>query len=123
MEEVTRMQKTKLNRRLSDGLPARIKQAPYPEQALSSSLTKFLRIAGGLFLAITLLIPIYWTPGLVILVLPTEVYLFDWVHTQYTKSLVKQSLFDISSESDIDFEEAERKRVSISRDRQSSFAR
>lgn len=117
------MQETKLNRRLSDGLPARIKQAPYPELLFSSSLTKFLRIAGGVLLATTLLIPVFWIPGLVVLVLPSEVYLLDWVHTQYTKFLAKKPLFDISNKSDIDFEEAERKRAALSRDRQSPFAR
>lgn len=117
------MQETKLNRRLGDRLPARIKQAPYSELLLSSSLTKFLRIAGGVLLATTLLIPVFWIPGLVVLVLPSEVYLLDWVHSQYTKSLAKKSLFDVSSESDIDFEEAERKRAARSRDRQSPFTR
>jgi hypothetical protein len=117
------VQETKPNRRLSDGLPARIKQVPYPELVLSSTLTKSLRIAGGLLLAITLLIPIFWIPGLVILVLPSEVYLLDWMHTEYTKSLVKRSLFDSSSESDYDFDEAEEKRASLLRDRQSPFAR
>ena len=117
------MQEAKLNRRLSDGLPARIKQVSHPELVLSSSLTKNFRVAGGVLLAATLLIPIFWIPGLVILVLPGEVYLLDWVHSQYTKSLVKRSQFDISSESDFDFSEAERKRTALLRDRQSEFAR
>ena len=117
------MQETKLNRGLSDELPARIKQAPYPEVVLRSSLTKFLRIAGGLLLATTLLLPILWIPALGILVLPSEVYLLDWVHTQYTKSLVKTSLFDTSRESDFDFSEAERKRTALLRGRQSPFSR
>ena len=88
------MQETKLNRRLSDGLPARIKQVSHPELVLSSSLTKYFRVVGGALLAATLLLPLFWIPGLVILVVPGEVYLLDWVHSQYTKSLVKRSLFD-----------------------------
>ena len=117
------MQETKLNRRLSDGLPARIKLAPYPELVLSSSLTKYFRVGGGVLLATILLLPVFWIPGLVILVLPTEVYLLDWVHTQYSKSLVKTSLFDKSSRTDFDLKEAERKRASLLRYRQSAFAR
>ena len=117
------MQETKLNKRLSDGLPARIKQVDHSELVLSSSLTKNFRIAGGLLLAATLILPIFWIPGLVILVLPTEVYLLDWVHTQFSKSLVKTSLFDRSSRTDIDLKETERKRASLLRYRQSAFAR
>ena len=117
------MQETELNKRLSDGLPARIKQASYPDLVLSSSLTKFLRIAGGLLLATTLLLPVLWTPGLVIFVLPSEVYLLDWVHKQYSESLAKTTLFDKSRGSDIDFSEAKRRREALQRDRQSPFAR
>jgi hypothetical protein len=117
------MQERKVNKRLSDGLPARIRQVSYPQQSFSSSLTKNFRIIGGMLLAITLVVPIFWIPGLVILVLPAEVYLLDWVHTQYTKSLVRMSLFDNSSESDYDYEKAERKRDAISRYNQWEFAR
>jgi hypothetical protein len=76
-----------------------------------------------MLLAITLLLPLFWIPGLVILVLPSEVYLLDWVHTQYTKSLVRMSRFDNSSGSDYDFEEAERKRDAMSRSRKWEFTR
>jgi hypothetical protein len=117
------MQENKLNRRLSDSLPARIKQVSYPGLFLSSSLTKTLRIVGGLLLAATLLLPLFWIPGLVVLVLPGEVYLLDWVYSQYTKFLVKKSLFDQSSKSNIDFEEAERRRAALLRGRQSDFSR
>ncbi|MFX1561072.1 MAG: hypothetical protein ACFFBL_10840 [Promethearchaeota archaeon] len=117
------MQERKVNKRLGDGQPARIKQVSYPQRSFSSSLTRFVWIVGGLFLAATLLVPVFWIPGLVILVLPIEVYLLDWVHSQYTKSLVRMSLFDNSSESDYDFEDTERKRDAISRSRQWEFAR
>ena len=117
------MQERKVNKRLSDGLPARIRLVSYPQQSFSSTLTKYFRVIGGVFLAITLLLPLFWIPALVILVLPTEVYLLDWVHTQYTKSLVRMSRFDKSSESEYAFEEAERKRDAISRNRHWEFAR
>ncbi|MFX1607249.1 MAG: hypothetical protein ACFFDD_15290 [Promethearchaeota archaeon] len=117
------MQERKVNKRLGDGQPARIKQVSYPQQSFSWTLTKYFRVIGGMLLAITLLLPLFWIPGLVILVLPSEVYLLDWVHSQYTKSLVRMSLFDNSSESDYDFEDTERKRDAISRSRQWEFAR
>ncbi len=117
------MQETKLNRRLSDGVPARIKQVSQPQLFLISSLTKYLRIVGGVLLAITLLVPVFWIPGLVILVLPGEMYLLDWVHSQYSKSHVKTSLFERSSKTEVDLREAERKRAALLRYRQSAFAR
>ena len=117
------MQETKLNRRLSDGVPARIKQVSHPEISLSSSLTKYFRIVGGVLLAATLLVPVIWIPGLVVLVLPSEVYLLEWVHSQYTKSHVKTSRFDRSNKSDFNFKEAERKRSATLRYRQSAFVR
>ena len=117
------MQETKLNRRLNDGLPARIKQVSHPQLLRSSSLSKSLWIFGGVFIAITLLIPVFWIPGSLVLVLPSEVYLLDWVHSQYTKSLTKTSLFDGSNKSDFNLKEAERKRASLLRYRQSAFIR
>ena len=117
------MQENRLSRKLSDGLPARIKIALTSKSKLSSSLLKSVRIAGGLFLAITLLLPLFWIPGLVIFVLPSEVYLIDWVHSQRNKSLVKTSLFDRSSETEYDFEEAEKRNSTISRSRNLEFTR
>ena len=117
------MQGAKLNRRLSDGLPARIKQATLSDLVPSSTLTRYFRIVGGLLLAATLLLPVFRIPGLVILVLPAEVYLLAWVHSQQTKSHVKVSLFDRSSRTESDLREAERKRASLLRYRQSAFAR
>lgn len=76
-----------------------------------------------MLLAVTLLLPLLWIPGLVILILPSEVYLLDWSYSQYKEFLVKKSLFDKSSESEYDFEEAERKRDVISRSRHLEFAR
>lgn len=117
------MQENKLSRRLSDGKSARIKEAPITQGVLSVSLLKSARIAGGIFLAITLLLPLFFIPGLVIFVLPSEVYLLDWVHSQRTKSLVKTSLFDKSRESEYDFEEAEKENSTISRSRHLEFTR
>jgi hypothetical protein len=105
------MQDKKLNRRLDVGMPARIKQVSYPQLFLRSSLTRFLGIVGGLLLAATLLIPVFWIPGLVVLVLPTEVYLLDWVHSKYSKSLDKKSLFDLSNEAEYLFSHTERQRT------------
>lgn len=68
-----------------------------------------------MLLAVALLIPLFIIPISVILVLPSEVYLLDWVHTQYTKSLAKKSIFDRSSESHNDFDDAEHKRTALSR--------
>ncbi|MFW9960295.1 MAG: hypothetical protein ACFFDV_04720 [Candidatus Thorarchaeota archaeon] len=117
------MQENKLNKRLSIELSARIKRVSYPQLFLKLALAKYLRILGGALLAITLLVPVIWTPGLVILVLPSEVYLLDWIHTQYAESHIKQSIFDQSSESDFDFVEAEQKRTTLLQDRQSQFTR
>jgi hypothetical protein len=115
------MEEHKLSRRLSDGYSARMKEAPIAQGALSLSLLKSARIAGGIFLAIILLLPLFSVPGLVIFVLPSEVYLIDWVHSQRTKSLVKTSLFDRSSETEYDFEEAEKGNSTISRSRHLEF--
>ncbi|MHA1964576.1 MAG: hypothetical protein ACXACG_03170 [Candidatus Thorarchaeota archaeon] len=123
------MQENKLNRRLGDVTPARIKQVSYPQLSLRLSLTKYLRLAGGVLLVATLLIPVYWIPGLVILVLPAEVYLLDWVHSQYTKSHTKKSLFDLSSGSKgrkraaQRVSEAEQRRVALRKLRQPPFIR
>ena len=117
------MQEDKLSRKLSDGLPARIKVVPTSKSKLGSSLFRSVRIAGGLFLAITLLLPLFLIPGLVIFVLPSEVYLLDWMHSQRDKSLVKTSLFDKSSEAEYDFEEAEKRNSTISRSRHLEFTR
>ncbi len=117
------MQENKLNKRLSIELSARIKQVSYPQLFLKLSLTKYLRVLGGVLLAVTLLVPVIWIPGLVILVLPSEVYLIDWIHLQYAKSLTRQSLFDQSSESNSNLAEAERKRTTLLQDRQSPFTR
>ena len=107
------MQEKKLNRGLNIGMPARIKQVSYPQLLPKSSPMRFLQIVGGLLLAATLLMPIFWIPGLIILVLPIEVYLLDWVHSQYTKSHVKRSLFGISGRSKIYFSDAARRRGAL----------
>jgi hypothetical protein len=117
------VRENKLSRKLSDGLPARIKLVPRSKLELSSSLLRSVQTAGGLFLAIALLLPLFWIPGLVIFVLPSEVYLLDKVHSNYNKSLVKTSLFDKSSETEYDFEEAERRNSSVSRSRHLEFTR
>ncbi|MFW9964329.1 MAG: hypothetical protein ACFFCX_12235 [Candidatus Sifarchaeia archaeon] len=117
------MQENKNNKRLSLGLWARIKQISYSQQHLRLLLAKHFRISLGVPLAVTLLLPLLWIPGLVILILPSEVYLLDWWYSQYKEVLAKKSLFDKSSESEYDFEEAERKRDVISRSRHLEFAR
>ena len=107
------MQEKKLNRRLDIGKPARIKQVSYPQLFPWSSFTRLLRIVGGLLLAATLLMPVFWIPSLVILVLPMELYLLDWVHSQYTKSHAKRSLFDLSIGSKVYYSDAERRRAAL----------
>ena len=123
IERLKKMQDNRISKRLSLGLPARIKQVSYSQLFLNLSLARYFRIIGGVLLAATLLLPILWIPGLVILVLPSEVYLLDWVYSQYTSSLVKDSPFDTSSKSEYDFEEAERKNAALLRSRQWEFAR
>lgn len=117
------MQEHNPEKRLSLRLPARIKQVAHPHILATLVLSKYLRVLGGVLLAATLLLPIFWIPGLVILVLPSEVYLLDWVHSQYSRSLNNKALFDESSESEQDFEEVERKRNALPRSRQWEFAR
>ncbi len=117
------MQEHNPKKGLSLRLPARIKQVAYPHILAILFLSKYLRALGGVLLAATLLLPLFWIPGLVILVLPSEVYLLDWVHSQYTKSLGNKALFDESSEPENDFEEAERKRNALPRSRHWEFAR
>ena len=107
------MQEKKLNKGLDLGMSARIKQVSSTQLFSRSSLTNFLGLVGGLLLAATLLIPIFWIPGLVILVLPIEVYLLDWVHSEYTKSHVKKSLFGISSGSKVNISDAGRRRAAL----------
>jgi hypothetical protein len=109
-------------------MPARIKQVSYPQLFIQWSSAKYLRVSGGLLLAVTLLVPIFWLPGLVVLVLPGEVYLLDWVHSQYAKSLVKKSLFDLSNETELHFSHEEqkstaRRRAETERRRTSIFVR
>jgi len=117
------MQENKLNKRLSIELSARIKLVSNPQLFLKLALTKYLRVLGGALLAVTLLVPVIWIPGLVMLVLPSEVYLIDWIHSQYAKSLTKHSIFDQSGESDFDLAEAERRRTTFLQDRQTQFTR
>jgi hypothetical protein len=123
------MQEEKLNRSLDLGMPVRIKQVSYPQLFPRSSPTRILWIVGGLLLAATLLMPVFWIPGLVILVLPIEVYLLDWVHSQYSKSHVKRSLFGISSgskgrkRSALRVSEAEKRRIALRKLRQPPFVR
>jgi hypothetical protein len=107
------MQEKKLNRGLDIGKPARIKQVSYPQLFPKSSPTRFLKIVGGMLLSATLLMPILWIPGLIILVLPIEVYLLDWVHSQYARFHVKRSLFGISGGSKIYFSDAARRRGAL----------
>ena len=107
------MQEKKAYKRLDIGMSARIKQVSYPHLVPDLSLTRISRIIGGLLLASTLLIPVLWIPGLVILILPIEVYLLDWVHSQFSKSHVKRSLFGKSSGSEV-YSDAGRRRVALS---------
>ncbi|KXH76038.1 MAG: hypothetical protein AM326_07960 [Candidatus Thorarchaeota archaeon SMTZ-45] len=117
------MQEKKHNKRLILELSARIKQISYSQLGQGLTLSKHLWIIGGMLLAVTLLLPLLWIPGLVILILPSEVYLLDWMHSKYEESLEKKSLFDKSRESDYYVEKVERKRDAISRSRQWEFAR
>jgi hypothetical protein len=86
-------------------------------------LTGYLRVLGGILLAIALIIPVLRIPSLIILVLPSEVYLLDWIHTEHTKSHHEKLLFDESGEAIFNFEEAERKRDALSKSRQWDFTR
>ena len=71
------MYRERLNTRLNVGLDARIKGT-----SGAYSASKYINAFGGLVIAIALLIPVTWLPGLALLVLPPELYLIDWIYSQ-----------------------------------------
>lgn len=67
---------------ITAGLDARIKQTSTPLSILPRLTGNYISAVGGLVLAVMILIPVTWLPGLLILVLPTEVYLIDFVSSR-----------------------------------------
>lgn len=75
------MYRERLNTRLNVGLDARIKGT-----SDEYSVSKYISAFGGLVIATALLIPVTWLPGLALLVLPSELYLIDWIYSQLRPS-------------------------------------
>ena len=80
------MYKEEMNTRLSAGLDKRIKKTSTPYSILSESTGNYINAIGGIILAIALLIPTTWLPGLLLLALPSEAYLIDWIYSQLRPS-------------------------------------
>ncbi|MFW9768278.1 MAG: hypothetical protein ACFFF9_05230 [Candidatus Thorarchaeota archaeon] len=86
------------------GLDARIK-------ATSSTYSILPRLTGNLIsglaatmLAILLLIPATWLPGLLLLILPSEAYLIDWAYTKLSSHYesAKGEILEIGEYSKLD---------------------
>ncbi|MHA2024324.1 MAG: hypothetical protein ACW98U_00365 [Candidatus Thorarchaeota archaeon] len=80
------MYKEELNTRLSAGLDKRIKKTSITNIGLHGSTGNYINALGGTILAISLLIPTTWLPGLLLLALPAEAYLIDWIYSQFKPS-------------------------------------
>ncbi len=107
------MQQEDLKRKLIIGPLGKIKHLSYLQKFPIEALARILRISGGLLLSATLLVSIFWIPLLWILVLPTEVYILDWVYKQNARSDVKKSSIDVSSISELHSSTAERKYTAL----------
>ncbi|MHA1949577.1 MAG: hypothetical protein ACXAAO_03425 [Candidatus Thorarchaeota archaeon] len=99
------MYREKRNTDLSVGLDARIRIS----SILPGATGSLINVTGGVMLALALLIPVTFLPGLAILVLPSEVYLIDWIYSQL-KPTDKIKLCDLSNEEKGDFSRAEKER-------------
>ena len=67
---------------ITAGLDGRIRKTSVPLSILPSLTSNYISAFGGVVLAVILLIPVIWLPGLLILVLPSEVYLLDFVSSR-----------------------------------------
>ena len=64
------------------GLNARIKTTSTHHSILSGLTGNYTSGMGGLAMAILLFIPATWYPGLLLLILPMEIYLIDWSYSK-----------------------------------------
>lgn len=64
----------------------RVRQSATTTFAAWNSLRGFGRALAGAISIVALLVPISIIPGLVVLVLPAEVYLFDWVYSEVKRT-------------------------------------
>lgn len=79
------------------GLDARIKTTSSTHSIPHRLTSNYLSGIAGLTLAILLLIPATWLPGLLLLILPSEAFLIDWTYSKLS-SHEETALGDISKE-------------------------
>jgi hypothetical protein len=68
------------------GLDARIKTTSSPYSILPRLTGNLISGIAGLTLALLILIPATWLPGLLLLIIPSEAYLIDWAYSKISSS-------------------------------------
>jgi hypothetical protein len=102
------------------GLDARIK-ASGSFSILPRLTGNHIGAAAGFALAILLLIPATWLPGLLLFIIPSEVYLLDWTYSKLSSSNETDS--DISKKRKGDYSKIDRGKTLSSWNIFSQFAR
>jgi len=95
----------------------RVRRNTAATYAAWTSLRGFGRALAGAISMVALLMPIAMLPGLVVLVLPAEIYLFDWVYSEVRRTKNKGPIYsqaldhnEVSAEA-----EAEKERIMTQR--------